>query len=215
MRKIMIKLRKALVILLASLMAVTLSAISYAQDVQPVVDDEIEEVIVTGSRIPRKANLISASPVTELSADDFLYQGVVRAEDLLNDLPQTFASNNSTDSNGAVGIATVDLRGMGAARTLVLVDGKRQVRGSASTGSGADLNTIPDALIQRVEVLTGGASSSYGSDAIAGVVNFILDRKFEGFRVDVQQSLYQHSNSDTAIQNIVSSNDGFVVPLLR
>lgn len=167
--------------------------------------DEIEEVLVTGSRIPQKTNLISASPVTEVDADELLYTGAVRIEDLLNDLPQTFANNNSTDSNGAVGTASVDLRGLGRERTLVLVNGKRLVRGSAlGGGGGGDLNQIPGILVKKVEVLTGGASAAYGSDAIAGVVNFILDDSFEGVKFDYQFSQYQHSNGNKELQQVVS-----------
>ncbi len=174
--------------------------------------DLLEEVVVTGSRIPQKANLVSASPVTQVDADEFLYTGTTRVEDLLNDLPQTFSDNNSTDSNGAVGTASVDLRGLGRDRTLVLVNGKRLVRGSPrQAGGGADLNSIPSVLVKRVEVLTGGASAVYGSDAVAGVVNFILDDTFEGVRLDYQQSVYQHKNDNSKISDIVEAT-GFETP---
>ncbi len=171
----------------------------------------LEEVVVTGSRIPQKANLVSASPVTQVDADEFLYTGTVRVEDLLNDLPQTFSDNNSTDSNGAVGTASVDLRGLGRDRTLVLVNGKRLVRGSPQQAGGGDLNTIPSNLLKRVEVLTGGASAIYGSDAIAGVVNFLLDDSFEGVRFDYQQSVYQHKNDDSSTSAIVT-DAGYDLP---
>jgi len=195
----------------SSFIALLISNLAFAQESSSDAE-QIEEVVVTGSRIPQKSNLVSPSPVTEVSADDFLYRGVVRTEDLLNDLPQTFASNNSSDSNGAVGIATVDLRGMGSARTLVLVDGKRLNMGSPKGGgTGVDLNAIPDLLVKKVEVLTGGASSSYGSDAIAGVVNFILDREFTGVRFDVQYSNYQHSNSNSEYGGLAQAR-GFTLP---
>ena len=175
-------------------------------------DEIIEEVIVTGSRIPQNSNLVSSSPVTQVGAEELIYGGIVRIEDLLNDLPQTRGNNASTDSNGAVGTSSVDLRGLGRDRTLVLLNGKRLVRGSPrQAGGGADLNQIPDLVIKKVEVLTGGASAVYGSDAIAGVVNFILDDTFEGIKFDYQFSQYQHKNNDNRIQNIVSST-GFDLP---
>lgn len=175
-------------------------------------EEIIEEVIVTGSRIPQNSNLISSSPVTQVGAEELIYGGIVRIEDLLNDLPQTRGNNASTDSNGAVGTSSVDLRGLGRDRTLVLLNGKRLVRGSPrQAGGGADLNQIPDIVIKKVEVLTGGASAVYGSDAIAGVVNFILDDTFEGIKFDYQFSQYQHKNNDRRIQGIVSST-GFDLP---
>jgi len=153
---------------------------------------ELETIVVTGSRI-KQANLESSSPVTQVTAADIEAQGVTRVEDLINQLPQAFASQNATVSNGASGTATVDLRGLGDSRTLVLVDGRRMPYGGVGQ-SAADLNQIPSQLIERVEVLTGGASAIYGSDAIAGVVNFITKKDFEGVEVSGQYSFYQHKN---------------------
>ncbi len=153
---------------------------------------ELETIVVTGSRI-KQANLESSSPVTQVTAADIEAQGVTRVEDLINQLPQAFASQNATVSNGSSGTATVDLRGLGDSRTLVLVDGRRMPYGGV-TQSAADLNQIPSQLIERVEVLTGGASAIYGSDAIAGVVNFITKKDFEGVEVSGQYSFYQHKN---------------------
>ncbi|HKU15138.1 MAG TPA: TonB-dependent receptor [Steroidobacteraceae bacterium] len=157
-------------------------------------DQTIQEVVVTGSRIAQP-NLETTSPVTQVTAEDVLTQGVTRIEDLVNQLPQAFAAQNSTVSNGATGTATVNLRGLGSARTLVLIDGRRMPYGGVTSASAAaDLNQIPTAMVERVEVLTGGASAVYGSDAIAGVVNFIMKKDFEGVQVDGQYSLYQHNN---------------------
>lgn len=170
-----------------------------------------EEVVVTGSRIKR-ANLTSSSPVTQVDADEFLYMGITRVEDLINDLPQVFASNTSGDSNGATGTATIDLRGLGTERTLVLLNGRRLPAGSSGAGGTApDLNQLPAGLIERVEVLTGGASSAYGSDAVAGVVNFITKKNFEGLHVDYQHSFYQHKNDNDTFRGVVS-NAGFDLP---
>jgi len=155
-----------------------------------------QTVYVTGSRI-QSPNLATTSPVTSVSANDIKLQGVTRVEDLVTQLPQAFAAQNSTVSNGASGTATVSLRnldlGGSATRTLVLIDGKRMPYGSPNDAA-ADLNLIPGQMIERVDVLTGGASAVYGSDAIAGVVNFIMKDDFEGVQIDSQYGFYQHNN---------------------
>ena len=153
---------------------------------------EIEQIVVTGSRI-KMANLEGTSPVTQVTSADIQTQGVTRVEDLINQLPQAFAAQNANVANGATGTATVNLRGLGSARTLVLVDGRRMPYGGV-TNSAADLNQIPAAMVERVEVLTGGASAVYGSDAIGGVVNFIMKKDFEGVQFDAQYGFYQHEN---------------------
>src|SRR5688572_28773151 len=157
-------------------------------------DDTIQEVVVTGSRIAQP-NLETTSPVTQVTAEDVVTQGVTRIEDLVNQLPQAFAAQNGTIANGSTGTATVNLRGLGSTRTLVLIDGRRMPYGGVTSASAAaDLNQIPTAMVERVEVLTGGASAVYGSDAIAGVVNFIMKKDFEGVQIDGQYSIYQHNN---------------------
>ncbi|HEV8330808.1 MAG TPA: TonB-dependent receptor [Steroidobacteraceae bacterium] len=155
-------------------------------------DQTIQEVVVTGSRIAQP-NLETTSPVTQVTADDIAVQGVTRVEDLVNQLPQAFAAQNANVSNGSTGTATVNLRGLGSPRTLVLIDGRRMPYGGV-TNSAADLNQIPAAMVERVEVLTGGASAAYGSDAIGGVVNFIMKKDFEGVQFDAMYGLYQHNN---------------------
>src|SRR6476619_4302838 len=157
-------------------------------------DQTIQEVVVTGSRIAQP-NLETSSPVTQVTSEDVITQGVTKIEDLINQLPQAFAAQNATVSNGSTGTATVNLRGLGSARTLVLIDGRRMPYGGVTAGSyAADLNQIPTAMVERVEVLTGGASAVYGSDAVAGVVNFIMKKDFEGIQIDGQYSMYQHNN---------------------
>ena len=157
-------------------------------------DESGGDIIVTGSRIPQP-NLEGISPVTTVNAQDIKLSGTVKAEDLLNSLPQVFAAQSSTLSNGATGTATVDLRGLGTSRTLVLINGRRLMTGDPnSTSSAADLNFIPTQLVKRVDVLTGGASATYGADAVAGVVNFVMDTDFEGFRIDANYGFYQHNN---------------------
>jgi outer membrane receptor protein involved in Fe transport len=129
------------------------------------------------------------------NSDEFKLAGATNAEDVLNQLPQINPSQSEFISPGAVGTATIDLRGLGAVRTLVLIDGHRLMPGDPRYLE-ADVNSIPTSLIQRVEVLTGGAAAVYGSDAVAGVVNFILNTNFDGLKVDGQFAGYQHNNRD-------------------
>ncbi|MBS0481342.1 MAG: TonB-dependent receptor [Proteobacteria bacterium] len=168
---------------------------SLAQDTAAAAADAAQpEIIITGSRIPQP-NLNSVAPVSVVGAQDVKISGVTRVEDLLNSMPQVFAAQGSNLSNGADGTATVNLRGLGTSRTLVLIDGKRLMPGQPGN-SAADLNFIPTELIKRVDILTGGAGSVYGSDAVAGVVNFVMDNDYTGFKTDVQYGVYQHNNNN-------------------
>ena len=162
-----------------------------------------EEVEVTGSLIPRPT-LEAMSPVATLEPAQITNSGITRLEDLLTSLPQVFAAQNSTIANGASGTATVDLRYLGAQRTLVLIDGKRMPPGDTGAVEG-DLNFIPAFLVKRVDILTGGASSAYGADAVAGVVNFIMDRDFEGFRGGIQYGGFEHNNNNSTAREIQSA----------
>ena len=165
------------------------------------------DIIVTGTRIPQP-NLTSAAPVTVLSNQDVKLTGTTRVEDLLDQLPSVGASQASGVSNGATGTAEVDLRYLGSKRTLTLVNGRRLTPGDPnSTTQAADLNIIPASLIKRVEVLTGGASSVYGADAVAGVVNFIMDTNFTGIRFDGQYSFYQHDNRSPSVGGGLDTSD--------
>lgn len=154
----------------------------------------VQEVVVTGSRI-KQPNLTTVSPVTSVSSQEIKLEGTQRVEDLVNNLPQVFASQGSTYSNGSTGSATVNLRGFGCQRTLVLIDGRRLMPGDPNAVC-ADLNLIPAALVERVDVVTGGASAIYGSDALAGVVNFIMKKNFEGVQIDVNHSFQEHDNAN-------------------
>jgi outer membrane receptor protein involved in Fe transport len=142
-----------------------------------------DTIIVTGSRIARP-DLKSTVPVIALSGETFVNQGHSNIGDSLNDLPQLRATRGQQNPNLGVGISglnLLDLRGLGTARTLVLVNGRRHVGADIlSNAVSVDTNTIPANLVERVDVVTGGNSSVYGSDAIAGVVNFVLKRNFEG-----------------------------------
>ena len=164
---------------------------------------QLEQVIVTGTRIQRP-DLTSSSPLVRTDAEALTSRGTVRVEDTLRDLPQVFVGQSAGQSNGATGTATLDLRRLGAARTLVLVNGRRLPAGSPIQGGvGADVNQIPGALVETVDVLTGGASATYGSDAVAGVVNFRLLDDFEGVKLQYQFSQYQHGNGGGRWQRIV------------
>lgn len=180
-----------------------------ADQAQPVAGEFQEEVSVTGTLIPRPT-LEAMSPVSTLEIEELSYRGLTRLEDLLTSLPQVFAAQNSTIANGASGTATVDLRYLGAVRTLVLVDGRRLQSGDAFSTS-PDLNFIPASLVKRVDILTGGASSVYGADAVAGVVNFVLDKDFEGFRGGIQFGGYQHDNRNDTAQDANAAR-GFSYP---
>lgn len=167
-------------------------------------EQQLSEVVVTGSRIA-VPNDQSISPVTNVTALDIQERGITRVEDMLNELPQVFASQGSNMVNGADGTATVNLRGLGAKRTLVLVNGDRLNPGDPRTGGASDINMIPAAMIDSVEVLTGGASSVYGADAVAGVVNFKLNDHFEGVKLVYDGGFYNHSNNNTqGVQTAIS-----------
>lgn len=155
---------------------------------------DVSEIVVTGSRIPQP-NLTSVSPIQVVTDQEFQFQGKTDTVDLMNNLPQisqnsqTGFSSTSNPLSSPGGVSTIDLRGLGQQRTLVLVDGRRLGIGDPNTGNpnpAPDINQIPAQLVQRVEVLTGGASATYGSDAIAGVVNFVMKRDFEGLQIDGQ-----------------------------
>ena len=164
-----------------------------AQNPNPPQSDE-QLIIVTGSRIPRP-NLTAISPVTMIDGEEVHRSGAILTEGLLNQLPQVVPSQGAFLSNGATGAATVDLRGLGPGRTLVLINGRRLLPGDPFDPV-PDINAVPTTLIKRVEVLTGGASSVYGSDAVAGAVNFMLETELEGLRIDGQASIFQHDNRD-------------------
>jgi len=178
------------------------SPATFAQDAEA----DVEEVVVTGSRI-QDPNIVSSSQIATVTGEDIINRGITRVEDYLNDMPQISPGQSITNSNGATGTATANLRNIGCSRTLVLMNGKRLVPGTTGGGNCADLNTIPTLLLDRVEVLTGGASSVYGSDAVAGVVNFILDSDFEGFKASYSHGFYNHENDNSSLRSLVESYD--------
>lgn len=161
---------------------------------------EVGEIVVTGSRIARQ-DYRSTSPIVTVSAQDFQATGAVTIDSLINDLPQFTPSISSTSNNPSNGgQANINLRNLGSNRTLVLMNGRRVVP-SNSDGS-VDVNLIPTALIKNIEVISGGASAAYGSDALAGVANFILDENFSGVQFDAQYGETDRSDGKTESYSI-------------
>jgi len=188
-------------------LATGVASISIVAPVFAADDIAMEEVVVTGSRI-KNSNMVSSSPVTQISGEELKFQGVVRVEDMMRTMPSMYTGQTSATANGSTGTATINLRNLGTARTLVLLNGRRLPSGSPlQGGAGADINQVPGALIQSVEVLTGGASATYGSDAVAGVVNFIMMNNFEGLKIDGQWSQYNHDNDNSKIQSIAKNQN--------
>jgi iron complex outermembrane recepter protein len=174
--------------------------------------ENIQEVVVTGSRIAAP-NLTSTSPVQVVSSKEIQQSGRTDVVEVLNALPQVIQnsavdfSNTSNSLSTPGGMTTVNLRGIGPQRTLVLVDGRRLGSADANTGNpnpSANLDQIPMALVERVDVVTGGASAVYGSDAIAGVVNFIMKKNFEGFAIDAQYGVYQRDNDSGFMRDLAA-----------
>lgn len=166
---------------------------AYAQDADAEVATETREdnfIVVTGSRIQQR-NVETAAPVAVVGAEEFKLSGAVNVENVLNTLPQVIPGTTAFSNNPGTGAVTLNLRGLGSTRTLVLVNGRRWV--SFDTNQVVDLNTIPSFLLESVDVVTGGASAVYGSDALGGVVNFKL-KKVEGLEMGGQYSLTERGD---------------------
>lgn len=169
----------------------------FAAEEETEADASEERITITGSRI-RRTEFVSNAPVAVIDSAQFDVSGTVNTESLLNTMPQVIPGLDRTSNNPGNGTATVDLRGLGTNRTLVLVNGTRAMPTTA--GGTVDINSIPTALIKEVQVLTGGASAVYGSDAVAGVVNFILKDDFEGVQMSAGYETTQ--DSDATIYNM-------------
>jgi outer membrane receptor protein involved in Fe transport len=164
----------------------------------PALEETGGDVVVTGSRISRPT-LNSPVPVTSVTAADLTRTGAISVGDVLNDLPSlrsTYSQANSTQYIGTSGVNFLDLRGLDVTRTLVLVNGRRHITGSEGDFL-VDTNTIPTDLVDRVDVVTGGSSAVYGSDAMAGVVNFVLKRNFDGVTLNAQAGLSDEGDRGT------------------
>jgi len=205
-------------IALAVSLALAAVATAQAQDAAP--EDQIAEMVITGTRIV-SPNATSTSPILAVTSEELKSGGRSDVTDVLNMLPQMNSNslgqdlgNRTSGLSSAGGVATADLRGLGPNRTLVLVDGRRLGTGSPQTviqSPAPDLDQIPSALIERIEVVTGGASAVYGSDAIAGVVNFITKKNFEGMELDLQLGGNWHDN-DSEFMRQALADDGSVGP---
>lgn len=191
----LVKLKPALLGSAATVLATSMLGLTgaIAQDVSADTEMDLEEVTVTGSRIVRR-DLSAPSPISTVGAEEFQLTGAQNVEQVLATLPQTIPGFGSASNNPGNGTATVNLRGLGAQRTLVLVNGRRYLQ--SSQAGIVDLNTIPPSLIQRVEVVTGGASAVYGSDAMSGVVNFVMKDDYEGFEVSGQFDTTPHGDAE-------------------
>jgi outer membrane receptor protein involved in Fe transport len=178
---------------MATALAVTALATpaAFAQEAQDQVETTADEtegtIVVTGSRLSRDANATAPLPISSVTAEQLAASGNTDATAVLRTIPALISSGTVADSiergGGGIGQATLNLRQLGSNRTLVLVDGYRHVSGVAGSQT-VDVSTIPGALIERVEVLTGGASAVYGADAVTGVVNYVLKKDFDGLELD-------------------------------
>jgi outer membrane receptor protein involved in Fe transport len=171
-----------------------------------------DEILVTGSRIVRR-DLDAPSPIMTVDSQKLENSSTISIESVLNQMPQfvpggtQFDSGNQSSGAVTLGIASVNLRGIGANRTLVLIDGRRAQPANASLV--VDLNTIPSAAVERVETVTGGASAVYGADALAGVVNFVLKKDFEGVDMDFQSGITAEGDGqETRFSTLLGVNSG-------
>ena len=187
----------------AAAVAATLPTLAVAQDEEA----NLEEVLVTGSRLT-KSNVTSSVPLVQIGAEEINSRGVARIEDMVNILPNVFVSQTAEVANGATGTSTLNLRGLGSSRTLVLIDGKRLPFGSPFSSS-ANVDMVPARMVERVDVVTAGASAVYGSDAVAGVVNFITKKDFEGFEFDYQYGTNYNDNNNGYMQEKLADADFF------
>ena len=160
----------------------------------------LQEVVVTGSRIPTDPNVVASTPVQFLDASDLRLSGEINLAEIVNDIPALIASQ--TAENSLTGANALNLRGLGSARTLTLVNGRRHVAGFRGS-QAVDVGSIPRALVERVEVTTGGASAVYGSDAVTGVVNFVLKDDFEGMRIDARGGVSGQGDAENFVVDVL------------
>src|SRR3954462_6843557 len=179
----------------AAVVALPHAAVAQTQAQKVAAAAPVESVVVTGSRVVSDA-ANSPTPLTIVSADDLRATAPASLPDGLNKLPVFQGSQSITrpgDGQQNFASNTLNLRNFGAQRTLVLLDGHRATP-SNSDGTG-DVDTLPQMLISRVDIVTGGASAVYGSDAVTGVVNFVLDKKFTGFKTDFNSGISTYSDA--------------------
>lgn len=169
-------------------------------------------ITVTGSRIARNPEVAGANPVVTIDAESIQRSGETNLTEILKDTPALFNSEDSFDASGSearfggAGVNVLNLRNLGANRTLVLVDGRRHVAGLSGEGA-VDINSIPIALVERVDVLTGGVSSVYGADGVSGVVNFIMNRDFQGIEVRGQNGISKYGDAESYYGSIAGGHN--------
>jgi len=194
-------------------LSVAFASLCNAQDPVALDDEEAaelvinEEILVTGSRIARR-DFNTPSPLTTIDREMIDFSGQPTIEDTLNQMPQVspaFGRTSNRTFHENAGTATVNLRGLGAGRSLVLLNGRRMA--ASGTSSAVDLNNIPQFLIDRVEIITGGTSTVYGSDAIAGVINFITKDDFSGFAIEAGISMAEPGDAETYGLDIAYGHD--------
>ena len=200
----------AAALLVAGLVPASASAQDSVAEEDAAAEEPQQQIIVTGSRIARDPNATAPLPISTLDSEALRNFGSTDATAALRQIPALISSGTVADSiergAGGIGQATLNLRQLGANRTLVLVDGWRHVSGVAGSQT-VDVATIPNALIERVEVLTGGASAVYGADAVTGVVNYVLKRDFEGLTIDAQMGVSSKGDGRTArIEGVYGKN---------
>ena len=166
-----------------------------------------EEIVVTGSRVRRK-DLTTPAPVTVISREQIQSSGVATIGDFLQQQPENGSALNTNVNNGGDGQTQINLRDIGSQRTLVLVDGKRFVNGGVGAGTAVDLNSIPTAAVERVEILKDGGSAVYGSDAIAGVVNIITRKRMDGVELNAYTGVSQHGDANVYDINLLAGAQG-------
>ncbi|GAA0816714.1 TonB-dependent receptor [Colwellia asteriadis] len=187
--------------------AATISVPTFAAE--EVAEEKVERIQITGSKIKRIGEL-SPTPVTVISGDAFVKAGITNVADLLSELPAAAVGISPETSNNNIyanGLNTTDLRGLGSSKTLVLVNGRRFVAGSPGSSS-VDLNNIPTAMVDRMEITTGGASAIYGSDAVAGVVNIITKKSFDGIEVDASGSIPTEDGGEESYLSLTFGDEG-------
>ncbi|MEO9132751.1 MAG: TonB-dependent receptor plug domain-containing protein, partial [Sphingomonas sp.] len=158
-----------------------------ANETQPPADNA--EIVVTGTRL---ANFEAPTPVTSLTQRDLETKAARSVTDLMLDIPALRFNQNNSQVSAAIGASNLDLRGLGASRTLLLLDGRRFA--ATDPSGGVDVSVIPAVLISKIDIVTGGASAAYGSDAVSGVVNITLDSKFEGIKGSLQYGQTTHGD---------------------
>jgi iron complex outermembrane receptor protein len=202
---------RALALLALSPAGLALSTPALAQDSADADDAVVDEIVVTSSRIRRPEESVS-NPVVAIEAEAIRNSGATNLSNYLKELPALVGSldaNDAAGSNtfiGGTGLSLLNLRNLGVDRTLVLVDGRRHV--ASLPGSAAvDVDTIPIALVDRIDVQTGGASAIYGADGVSGVVNFVMKKNFEGVDARAQIGRSDHGDADQRIFSVAAGQN--------